>query len=247
MRPRYTLAGGLQAAVLLALCSNPARGGDPRAAAGWSAAVDRGDCTRMESLLEQGVEPARPSVHGKTALMAAAAGPCKALVDRLLALRVEVDATNPRHGTALMYAVIGGDPGIVTALLEAGADPDRRGANGWGAVMIAAAKGRTEILRRLLEAGADPNLPDMFGWTPLMRAAYEGREAAVRVLLEHPRVHVNARDYNGATVLHHVAARGDRRMWELLVAAGADPDIRDYPGNRPDPPSEASGRVQARP
>ncbi len=208
----------------------------------WSRAIERGDCVQMARLLEQGAAPERPSLRGKTALMAAAGRACLDLVEALIARGVPVDATNPRHGTALMYAVIGGDPRVVSALIRAGADVDRQGANGWGPLMIAAAKGRTKILGQLLDAGADPNLRDMFGWTPLMRAAFEGRTDTVRRLLAEPRVQINARDYNGATVLHHVAAKGDRALWDLLVAAGADPEIRDLRGRRPEPPA-----VQTRP
>jgi ankyrin repeat protein len=213
----------------------------------WSSAIERNDCARISALLDAGEKPERPSVRGKTALMAAAGGACRALVRRLLELGVSVDATNPRHGTALMYAVIGGDPWIVAELLRAGADPDRQGANGWGAVMIAAAKGRAEILDQLLEAGADPNLRDLFGWTPLMRAAYEGRRTAVERLLADPRVDVNARDYNGATALHHVGAKGERRMWDLLLKAGADPSIRDLAGNLPVLTAGENERAQTRP
>jgi len=217
----------------------------------WSEAIDRGECGRMAALLDAGADPQRPSARGKTALMAAAAAACRGLVRRLLVRGVAVDARNRRHGTALMYAVIGGDPEIVSALLRAGANPDLQGANGWTAVTIAAAKGRVEILDRLLEAGADPNPRDLFGWTPLMRAAYEGRAAAVRRLLAHPRVDVNARDYNGATALHHVGFKGDRAMWKLLVQAGADPAVRDYTGERPvlrpAPQPGAKTSIHARP
>ena len=59
----------------------------------------------------------------------------------------------------------------------------------------------------------------------IVRAAESGRAAAVALLLERG-ADVNAMPGRG-TALHEAALRGDRALVDLLLAAGADPTIRD--------------------
>ena len=59
----------------------------------------------------------------------------------------------------------------------------------------------------------------------IARAAESGRAAAVALLLERG-ADVNAMPGRG-TPLHEAALRGDRALVDLLLAAGADPTIRD--------------------
>jgi ankyrin repeat protein len=58
-------------------------------------------------------------------------------------------------------------------------------------------------------------------------AAEAGLVDRVRQLLtEHPEL-LDARDADGATVLHHAAFHGHRELVQLLVASGADLNARD--------------------
>ena len=62
--------------------------------------------------------------------------------------------------------------------------------------------------------------------TPLIEAADHGHADAVRCLLEHsPTVNLNERGYLGATALSRAARRGHTEICDLLLSAGADPDI----------------------
>ncbi len=54
------------------------------------------------------------------------------------------------------------------------------------------------------------------------RFAPIGQLAAVKFLVEVVGADVNARDHEGATAMHHAAARGDVEMLKYLVSKGAD-------------------------
>jgi ankyrin repeat protein len=62
------------------------------------------------------------------------------------------------------------------------------------------------------------------------RFAPTGMLAAVRFLVEVVGAHVNARDNDGNTAIHHAAARGDTEMIKYLVSRGADPTIVNREG-----------------
>lgn len=148
-------------------------------------------------------------------------------VATLLEAGADANRPNDKGGTPLMYAVLGGDPQIVRLLLDHDVNLNAKAENGWSAVMIAAAKGYVEVLEMLLEEGADPTLADVYSWTPLMRAGFEKRAAVVRLLLEDDRVDINRRGENGITALHLAASQGHVEIARLLVAHGADPQIKD--------------------
>ena len=98
------------------------------------------------------------------------------------------------------------------------------------------------ILARLLGAGASPLAKDFHGYTPLHWACELGSDYAVRLLLE-AGAPVNAVDSEGSTPLHRLCCtklHGSRlglnaidRLLEPLLAAGADPTVRQRPLNSP--------------
>ncbi len=171
--------------------------------------------------------PGSGTGNGKTALMLAARNRQLERVAALLQAGADADRANANGGTPLMYAVLGGDPRIVRLLLDQGIDLNAQADNGWSAVMIAVAKGYVDVLAMLLDEGADPTLADVYGWTPLMRAGFENRTAALRLLLADGRVDVNRRGDNGITALHLAATQGHVEIARLLMAHGADPQIKD--------------------
>lgn len=108
--------------------------------------------------------------------------------------------------TALILATEAGRLHMVDALLKAGADPTRTDEQGDTALHFAvrSPNGRTEVAERLLAAGTDPNAPGAGGRSPLHAALERLRSSGVSI-----------------------------PMVELLVAAGADPDMWDDEGKTP--------------
>lgn len=115
-----------------------------------------------------------------------------------------------------------GRPPEILACLSEGTDVNSTGAYGETALHWAIEGGRSDMVRLLLERGADLNIRDRLGRTPLAWAADAGHQ-----------------DLQGATPLHWtVASRAGgpsirTELIQLLLAGGADPEIRDRTGKTP--------------
>lgn len=91
--------------------------------------------------------------------------------------------------------------------------------------------------RALIAAGADVNEKDLTGAMPLHFAVYKGRSAVMNALIS-SGADVNAQDYYGCTPLHYAAFSGfigaeRAEIVRMLIAAGADPSIRNNSGRTP--------------
>lgn len=168
----------------------------------------------------------------------------------------ELEALTAGHGqwrplhAACVHGYAAAAPRIVNALLAAGADADAPCPLGERPIHLAASYGWLPVLEALLAGGvavdartlpAAPAVWQMsspagtasaFRQTPLAMAAREGKAEACAALLRHG-ADPNARDSNGATVLH-VAAQPwwgqNVAVAQLLLAAGADRRARDGRG-----------------
>ncbi len=146
-------------------------------------------------------------------------------------------------------------------LLDAGADPNAC-ARSWGhevdAAYFAAGAGRDEIFELLLDRGADPHSAlshavwgGQFGLAeralahggqpdratangkPLLNDLIRwGRFPHTFWLLDHG-ASPNIRDSEGSTAAHQAASRGNLRLFEAVVRAGADLALRDRAGCTP--------------
>ncbi len=209
---------------------------------GWVDAVQQDRVERIDTMLIDIDDVDTPTQTGKTALMSAARTGDGALVDRLLDLGANVNATNHGGGTPLMYATWYGDPQTVVRLLELGARVDQRSNNGWTALMMAAAKNHAAAARALLQRGANANLPDVYGWTPLMRAAHEGHSDVLQVLLQHASSDLSQRNDQGKTALHLAVIKGHSTPVGLLLAHGAQTNVTDFAGRTPQSIARTLGR-----
>ena len=168
-------------------------------------------------------------------------------VRRLLDCGVDPNSTD-EHGSGTLLTF---HPTIIEYLLSQGADPNTQ-TNENGASVLAglAYVNELECVRILLRAGADPDRGrDATGETPLhhaLTASEADRTPLVRLLLDHgadpnAKTKPGVLSYNfwrdartrGETPLHRAAAFSPRETIELLLAAGADPTLRDVNGDSP--------------
>jgi ankyrin repeat protein len=100
------------------------------------------------------------------------------------------------------------------------------------ALVWAAKSGRDEAIARLVELGAHVDA-DPYRGTPLTWAAVNGRVSSVQLLVElgadpNQRATFGGPDHGqGTTALHVAAQAGQRDAVHALLAAGADPALRD--------------------
>ena len=93
-----------------------------------------------------------------------------------------------------------------------------------------------KIVKLLLEAGSDANALDKWGETPIckIRILFEGRKAKysrenIKLLVKYG-ADINTRDTMGQTVLYKSAFLADKRMIEMLLKLGSDPNILNVHG-----------------
>ncbi len=112
-------------------------------------------------------------------------------------------------------------------LIEAGADPTKRTAGGgWFPLLFAADQAHTELCAALLASSAQSDLNEgntIHGQTPLHCACRSGFTSTVEcvALLLSRGAAVNARDRSGSTPLYYATQNLRRRLYPLLLRAGA--------------------------
>jgi ankyrin repeat protein len=148
---------------------------------------------------------------------------------------------------------------IIKALLAHKADPNTRDENGMVPILYAMKAGSSALADALLAAGADINATDKEGLTALHYAVRSGNEALVARLLQqgfkvdqegwltplnqasNPRIaemliqagaRVNTVDEYSYTPLARACSRNDD-VAIVLLAAGANPNVRDNDGDTP--------------
>ena len=143
-------------------------------------------------------------------------------LQRLVALKADVNAADPDGTTALHWAVRDNRVEMVRALLRAGADATAANRYGVTALRLAAENGNTAALGLLLEAGANVNAASGEGETVLMTAARTGRADALALLIDRG-ADVNAHEsWQGETALMWAAGENHAEAVTLLLARGAD-------------------------
>lgn len=137
-----------------------------------------------------------------------------------------VVASNP---LVLHESVRRDDNSALETAIKEGASINKQDSNGWNALMYAAKGGNVDALSMLLQAGALPDINDRLGRTPLHLAS--AAPAEISSSLIQAGTNVNSRNAGGVTALMLAAGGGRRDIVELLLAAGARMDLKDYQGS----------------
>lgn len=183
----------------------------------------------IEPLLAAGADPNKHDSLGDTplhALSVHAPDEARKYVKMLVDAGADLEALDSDGDTPLLEAIDRGYNGVALSLIDAGADITAQDAEGIPALLMAFAHDRREVaeavLRQIIgEIDEDAGLTERF------------RQGARRMAAKPLGViaGVNATDEDGLTALHR--AIGDREMVELLLTAGANPDIPDNDGDTP--------------
>ncbi len=174
------------------------------------------------------------AMAGEPELLAAAAQGDAAAVRAELAAGTPVDARTARGETALLLATHGNHFEAARVLIEAGADVNAKDGIQDSPYLYAGARGHLGILRLTLDHGADLQSLNRFGGTALIPAAERGHVETVAELIA-AGVDVNHVNTLGWTALMEAVILADggprhRQIVELLLDAGADPNIPDRDG-----------------
>jgi ankyrin repeat protein len=148
------------------------------------AAAIVGDVDAVRRLLDLGFGIDTPDTQGCSALLRAAGGGHRAVVDLLLERGADPQRAAKTGATPLSAAVSMRQGEVVERLLRAGAQLEHRLPGDVTVLMLAAALGLPDVCARLLAAGANVQASDAQGLTPLHCAALFGFTARDRARLQ---------------------------------------------------------------
>ncbi len=179
----------------------------------------------VEMLLSHGADANHALPSGVSPLMTCARSGGTDAVESLLTHGARVNGREAVRGqTALMWAIAEKHVGAASALLAAGADARARSDGGFTPLLFAAQQGDVASARLLLDAGVDVNAVGGDGSAALLVATESRHPGMVRFLLD-AGADGDAIDA-GRTALHAAVQQMRRDIVELLLAAGADPNVR---------------------
>lgn len=134
----------------------------------------------------------------------------------------------------LILAAKANDPVRVRELIAAGGNVNAKDSIQDSAFLYAGAEGFNEVLQLTLEAGADVRSINRYGGTALIPASEHGHTDTVRILIAAgvPVNHVNNLGWTAMqeAILLNNGGPKQQDVVKQLLAAGADPDIRDPEG-----------------
>ena len=193
-------------------------------------AVEKESVDMVESLLSHRADPNR---GGSKPLCLAAEHGLKAIAEKLLDAKANVNDTQKFGYTALHFAVQNGHKSLAELLLSRGADLNPHlvnlGQPGFDSgqmnatpLHLAVLNNRPILLDLLCANKADVDAKGSQGQTPLHYAASKGYVDAVEILLKY-QADPNVKTEQGSPLLF-AAGNGSRRIVELLLKKGVDPN-----------------------
>ncbi|KYQ80731.1 hypothetical protein AWW73_00575 [Acinetobacter lactucae] len=158
-------------------------------------------------------------------------------IKKILSQKALIDERDETGSTALMVATRANNVHAAHMLIEAGADVNAKDNIQDSPYLYAGAQGYLKILRMTLMHGANLKSTNRYGGTALIPAAERGHVETVRTLIA-AGVDVNHVNNFGWTALLEAIILGNgeskyQRIVELLLKAGADPNLADKDGIKP--------------
>jgi ankyrin repeat protein len=158
-------------------------------------------------------------------------GPSALLLARYRGMTEVVDAIRSCRPLDLAEAAAVDDVTTVARLLADGASPDARSPDGFTALQLACHFDAAGAAALLIRAGADLTARATGAMdVQALHAAAAGPTGACIPLVLAAGAPVDETQRGGFTALHEAATRSDRRLADLLLAAGADPTLRTDDG-----------------
>lgn len=194
--------------------------------------------TALTTAAQAQVPPSAAEAARYQGLHAAAHKGDLAQIRKLLAAGTDINTRDPYGRTAVHIAAHARQREAIRLLAQAGAQLELLENDRYDAVTIAAVADDEETLRVLLGLGASARLTtSRYDGTALIAAAHLGHDGVVRQLIAAgaPLDHVNNLHWT-AVIESIVLGNGGARhqaVLQALLAAGANPALRDREGNTP--------------
>ncbi|HUA66247.1 MAG TPA: ankyrin repeat domain-containing protein, partial [Alphaproteobacteria bacterium] len=199
-------------------------------------AAKAGDFATVKAMLAAGAEidtrDDRQVPKGRTALMHAASIGHLEIVDLLLKMGANLEATDkgagfdwPGRNTPLILAIKNKHIKVANRLLDAGANPKAKSVD-TTALRSAVEIGEFGLVKRLIQLGADPAQAPTDRISAMLEAIYDDNAQAVELFLENgadPNARTPGRSYLISGAVH----KGNLKICQLLHSHGASLNVRD--------------------
>ena len=197
-------------------------------------AAANGDCSKdvLEIIISHGVDVNATNQRNASALMIACKRGDIDAIDLLLNTGADLNIARDLGDTCLHDAVRGDcSKEILQTIMRHGVDVNATNSNNATALMMAVQKGNVEAIHELLHAGANTNIADEYGNTCLHDAVLEYiRKDVLQTIIYHG-AHVNAKNNRNETPLMIALWIPNKDAINVLLNAGADPNIATKYGN----------------
>ncbi|MDJ0512937.1 MAG: quinoprotein dehydrogenase-associated putative ABC transporter substrate-binding protein [Methyloceanibacter sp.] len=203
-----------------------------------------GDGDRIKFLVSKGADVNKSNLQGWTPLTAAARQRRNQTIDLLIELGADPNKPDGNGQTPLTAALMRDHVPSIETLVKQGADTEVPGAQDFRPLALALADKKYEAAKALMNGGADVSIASgAQNLTPLMVVAAqigpaEGamfvpgsvRPTDIAKALIESGADIDAQAENGMTALMIAAANNSAPMIGLLMAAGANPDVKNAQG-----------------
>ena len=196
-------------------------------------AVDEGYSKHVfDTIMNHGADVNAANMTNITALMLACANLNIYAINVLLNAGAEPNIADVDGNTCLHYAARNHCcAGVLQAVISHGGDVNATNKNNVTALMLACAKGNKDAINVLLDAGTYSNIADANGDTCLhYTARKEFCTEVLQAIISHG-ADVNATNKENETALMIACVKGNKDTTNILLNAGANPNIADADGN----------------
>ena len=194
----------------------------------------RGGCSKevLHIINDHGAHVNATNNKNQTALMLGTMQKNKDCINVLLKAGSNPNITDVDGNTCLQSLVVHEcNIAILQAIIDHDAHVNATNKRGHSALMMASVKGNIDAVNVLLKAGADPDITDANGNTCIHLSMYEvWKRKVLQTLIDHG-ANVNATDKDCQTALVVASDKGNTDAINVLLTAGADPNIADANGN----------------
>ena len=189
-------------------------------------AAKAGNNSRLEKLLEQGLDVNSRDAQGNTPLILAARDENARTVDFLLKHGADPNARDRNGDSALSWTALRGDQQMAESLLAHQADPNQPE---WTPLMYAALHAHPAMVALFLQHGAQVDAVSPNASTALMLAAKSGCVSCVKLLLQ-ARADVHKQNENKDRAWDFAKRSNSKQIMGLLQEHGAQaPPAKDAP------------------
>ncbi|HEY3558906.1 MAG TPA: ankyrin repeat domain-containing protein [Kribbella sp.] len=162
-----------------------------------------------------------------------------------LAAGASIESRDDHRRTALLLASLSDRVDVARLLVQLGADPDAQDDRKDSAWLVTGVTGSVAMLETLLPASPDLTLRNRFGGISVIPASERGHVDYVRRVVK-TKINVNhVNDLGWTALLEAIILGKGTEPWQdivqVLVDAGADPDLADRDGVTPLQHAESSG------